>query len=150
MGRLPTGVVIVAGMAGGEPVGVAVGSFTSVSLDPPLVGFFIADTSSTWPVIAPSGGFCASVLGADQEAVSRLFATRGADKFAGCGWRPSPSGRPIIDGAVAWVDCSIEQTLPAGDHRLVLGRIQAMAASDGDEPLVFLGGRYRQLSGVSA
>lgn len=137
-------------MDGSVPVGVVVGSFTSVSLDPPLVGFFIADTSTTWPVIAPSGGFCGSILGADQEGVSRLFAARGADKFGGCRWRPSPNGRPIIDGAVAWMDCSIEQTLPAGDHRLVLGRIEAMATSDGDEPLVFLGGRYRRLSGAPA
>src|SRR3546814_18417465 len=83
MGRLPTGVVIVAGMVGGEPVGVAVGSFQSVSLDPPLVGFFIADTSSTWPVIAPSGGFFASIMGAAREVVSRHSAQRGAAKSPG-------------------------------------------------------------------
>ncbi|MCU4183427.1 flavin reductase family protein [Acidiferrimicrobium sp. IK] len=146
LGRIPTGVAIVAGIYGARPVGVAVGSFTSVSLDPPLVGFFIATTSTTWPVIELSGGFCASILGADQDGVSRQFGTSGAERFAGCGWRSSPGGRPIIDGAVAWLDCSIEEILPAGDHRLVLGRIESMASSHDGEPLVFLGGRHRRLT----
>lgn len=146
LGRIPTGVAIIAGMDGATPVGVAVGSFTSVSLDPPLVGFFIATTSTTWPVIEQSGGFCASVLGADQDGVSQQFATSGADRFAVCGWRSSPARRPIIEGAVAWLDCSIEDILPAGDHRLVIGRIESMASSADPEPLVFLGGRYRQLA----
>lgn len=146
MGRIATSVAIISGMNGALPVGVSVGSFTSVSLDPPLVGFFIAETSSTWPVIEPTGGFCASILSADHEEVSRLFATKGADKFAGCSWRSSAHGRPIIDGAIAWMDCSIDKIVRAGDHRLVLGRIESMASSNDGKPLVFLGGRYGRLT----
>src|SRR4051794_7764276 len=96
LGRVPTSVAIIASTNGGGPVGVAVGSFTSVSLDPPLVGFLIATTSTTWPAIEATGGFCASVLHADHEQICRLFATRGADKFAACEWTSAPSGRPII------------------------------------------------------
>lgn len=146
LGTVPTGVAIITSMADGEPVGVSVGSFTSVSLEPALVGFFIGESSGTWPRIAPTGGFCASILSSDQEGLGRLFATRDADKFAACTWRPSDAGRPIIEGAVAWIDCTIESTHPAGDHRLVLGRVEAMGLSGHDEPLVFLGGRYGRLT----
>lgn len=146
LGTVPTSVAIITSLVEGEPVGVSVGSFTSVSLDPPLVGFFIAETSTTWPRIAPTGGFCASILSSEHEEVCRLFASRNADKFAGCTWTPSESGRPIIDGSVAWIDCTIDSTHPAGDHLLVLGRIESMGLSGRDEPLIFLGGRYGRLT----
>ncbi len=141
LGKVPTSVAVIASTDADGPVGVSVGSFTSVSLDPPLVGFFIARSSTTWPRIAASGRFCASVLGQHQEPVSRLFATRGADKFGGCEWAPTTAGLPLIAGSAAWFDCEIESTTDAGDHLLVLGRVHAMGAGD-DEALVFLGGRY--------
>jgi 3-hydroxy-9,10-secoandrosta-1,3,5(10)-triene-9,17-dione monooxygenase reductase component len=109
LGHLPTGVTVVAGRrSDGHPVGMAVGSFTSVSLDPPLVAFLPDLTSTTWPVIRASGSFCVSVLGDRQEAVCRAFAAKGGDKFAGVGWTPAASGSPIIEGAVAYIDCDIE------------------------------------------
>lgn len=143
LGRVPTSVAIVTGVHDGTPVGVAVGSFSSVSLDPPLVGFFIAEASRSWPLIEPSGSFCVSVLGDDQEAISRLFATSGADKFAGCSWRTTTNGQPLIDGAHAWFECDVEDVTAAGDHRLVLGRVRAMEVNPGrSAPLLFLGGVY--------
>ena len=89
LGQVPTSVAIVTGISDGVPVGVSVGSFTSVYLEPPLVGFFITATSSTWPRIEPTGSFCVSILNEHQEALCRVFATRGADKFAGCDWSPT-------------------------------------------------------------
>jgi len=146
LGKVPTSVAVIAAMNGDEPIGVSVGSFVSVSLAPPLVGFFIAHNSSTWPLIEPTGGFCASLLSVDHESVCRLFATKGADRFARRTSSSSPSGKPIIDGSVAWLDCTIDSTTDAGDHRLVLGRIDAMDAAEDRDPLVFLGGRYGQFT----
>jgi 3-hydroxy-9,10-secoandrosta-1,3,5(10)-triene-9,17-dione monooxygenase reductase component len=150
LGCVPTSVAVIAAMTDEVPIGVAVGSFTSVSLDPPLVGFFIAHTSSSWPRIAPTGGFTVSVLGVEQEDVCRAFAVSGADKFAACTWTLSPGRRPIIDGAVAWMDCTIASTQPAGDHLLVLGHVDAMGSATKTDPLVFLGGRYGRVAALDS
>jgi len=148
LGRVPTPVAVIASVCtDGEPIGVAVGSFSSVSLDPPLVGFYIAETSTTWPLLASTGGFCANILSTHQEEVSRLFATQGANKFGGTNWRPGPLGRPVLEGVAAWLDCEIIATHPAGDHIGVLGRIITMDLGD-DDPLVFVGGRYGRVAGL--
>lgn len=140
---VPTSVAIITTTGdSGEPIGVSVGSFTSISLDPPLVGFFIARTSSTWPKIAATGGFCASILGSHQEDLCRLFATPGADRFGTASWAPNIAGRPVMDGAVAWFECDVDQVVPTGDHDLVLGRVTAMRAVEDASPLVFVGGSY--------
>jgi 3-hydroxy-9,10-secoandrosta-1,3,5(10)-triene-9,17-dione monooxygenase reductase component len=138
-------VAIIASLDGDTPIGVSIGSFASVSMNPPLVAFFIADTSTTWPQIEQIGTFCVSILESRQEAMCRRFATSGADKFAGTPWRPSSAGNPIIGESIAWLDCTIESVSAAGDHRFVLGRIQSMNAETDGDPLVFLGGRYRRL-----
>lgn len=142
LGRVPTSVAVIAALRDGAPVGVSVGSFTSVSLDPPLVGFFIARSSTTWPHLEEAGGFCASVLASEQVELCRTFARPGADRFGACTWTPSPSGRPMIDGATAWIDCDLDQVVDAGDHLLVLGAVRSLHLADGSEPLVFLGGQY--------
>lgn len=141
LGHWPSGVVVVTGMVDGTPSGMACNSFTSVSLEPPLVGFFPAVTSSTWPGIRDAGRFCVNVLASHHESVSRTFAARGIDRFAEIGWHDR-AGSPALDEAVAWIDCTLEDELPTGDHTLVLGRVQAMAASADGEPLVFHRGRY--------
>lgn len=142
LGSYPTGVVVVTA-AGDEPAGMVVGTFTSVSLDPPLVGFLPDRSSTTWPRIEAAGAFCANVLGADQLPVCKAFASRDGDRWSSCTWRPAPSGSPILDGVVSWVDCSIEDVLEAGDHWFVLGRVQEMAVErEGADPLLFLGGTY--------
>ena len=143
LGHYPTGVSVVTGTsADGAPVGLAVGSFTSVSLDPPLVAFLPAQSSSSWPKIEAAGTFCVNILAADQEPVCRAFATPGVDKFAGLNWRPAASGAPILDGAVAWIDCSLQAVHEAGDHLIVIGRVQALEIARPTLPLLFFQGGY--------
>lgn len=141
LGHFPTGVTVITA-AGEPPAGMAVGSFASVSLEPPLVGFFVAHTSSTWPRIERSGSFCVNVLGEDQEDVCRRFASKADDKFAGIGWHPAGSGAPLLDGVVAWIDCDIESTFEAGDHLCVLGRVRDLGVGHDGAPLVFFRGGY--------
>jgi flavin reductase (DIM6/NTAB) family NADH-FMN oxidoreductase RutF len=109
LGHFPTGVAaITARDENGAPVGMTVGSFTSVSLDPLLVALLPDKNSGTFPKIRAAGSFCVNVLGEDQERVCRSFAAKGVDKFLGVQWRAAGSGSPIIDGVVAWIDCDIE------------------------------------------
>ncbi len=142
LGHFPTGVVIVTALADGAPVGLSVNSFTAVSLDPPLVAFCAARRSGSWALIRPSGGFCVNVLAEDQEAVSRVFATPGADRFQSLGWTLSPSGSPQIHGSLAWIDCTVEAVHPGGDHEICVGRVGALGVERGDGPLVFYRGGY--------
>lgn len=150
LGHLPTGVTVVAGRRlDGHPVGMAVGSFTSVSLDPPLVAFLPDQASTTWPMIRESGSFCVNVLGDRQEAVCRTFAARGGDKFAGVRWSPARSGSPVIDGAVAYIDCDIETIHEAGDHFIVIGRVRELDHASTAMPLVFLHSAYGRVTPLS-
>jgi 3-hydroxy-9,10-secoandrosta-1,3,5(10)-triene-9,17-dione monooxygenase reductase component len=143
----PTGVVVVTAMGmDDQPAGLSVGSFTSVSLAPPLVAFFAAKASSSWPKIRPRGNFCVNVIGAHQEEICRRFAMKVPDKFEGVSWRPSGSGSPIIDGVVAWIDCALEEVNEAGDHYIVIGRVQAMGTESLEHPLIFLRGGYGRVT----
>ena len=146
LGHFPTGVVVITGMDGDEPAGLAVNSFSSVSLDPPLVGFFASRTSTSWPRIAPGGRFCVNVLAERQQELCRVFAAPGGDKFAGIGWRRSPGGCPVMDGVIAWIDCTVHQTVPAGDHILVLGRVSQFRLEEAEPPLLFLRGGHPRLA----
>ena len=143
-GCFPSGVTAFCGMLDGGPEGMAASSFTSVSLDPPLVAVSPARTSNSWPRIRSTGVFCANVLSEDQEALARVFATRGADKFRGVGWTSSPGTRsPLLDGALAWVDCRIEAEHDGGDHLLVLARVVDLGVGEGGRrPLLFYRGGY--------
>lgn len=139
MGHFPTGVVIVAAPG---PVGTAIGSFISLSIDPPLVAFTAQKTSSTWPRIRETGVFCVSVLAEDQEAICRAFAQSGADKFAGIGWTAMPSGSPRINDCTAWMDCDLDAVHDGGDHHIVVGRIREMGIEREARPLLFFRGGY--------
>ncbi|MFG2877364.1 flavin reductase family protein [Streptomyces sp. NPDC048337] len=147
LGHFCTGLTVIAATDGtGRPAGFACQSFASLSLDPPLVTFSVAATSSSWPRIERAGAFCATVLSAGQGALCRAFGTRGGDKFAGVDWSPAPAtGSPRIGGALAWVDCEIESVLPGGDHRIVIGRVLDLDVSgeaDHAEPLLFYRGAF--------
>jgi flavin reductase (DIM6/NTAB) family NADH-FMN oxidoreductase RutF len=143
LGQYPTGVSVVTAIgADGQPVGLAVGSFTSVSLDPPLVGFLPDKRSTSWPKVQAAGRFCVNVLAADQEAICRRFAAKGADKFDGLRWRSAGSGAPIIDDVLAWIDCDLELVHEAGDHYMVMGRVRELAVERSSLPLVFYQGGY--------
>lgn len=146
LGHFPTGVTVIAGMDGDDPVGLAVGSFFSLSLDPALVGFCVDKSSSSWARMAPTGTFCVNVLGADQEDVCRRFASSGDDKFAGIGWKPAESGSPLLDGVLAWIDCAVDAVHDGGDHHIVVGRVLGLDVGAEGGPLVFFRGGYANLA----
>lgn len=149
LGHVPTSVCVVTAVTPEGPVGVTVGSFTSVSLDPPLVVFYSGLHSATAAAVVAAGAFCVNVLAEDQEQVCATFASRGADRFAECGWQLAANGAPRLDGALAWIECRLEDAFPAGDHLAVLGRVERLDAAVVDSgPLVFQRGRLRKLDPV--
>lgn len=127
------------------PAGFACQSFSSLSLDPPLVVFMVGRTSTTWPRIARAGVFCVNVLGAHQGELCRGFAVSGGDKFAGVEYDAAPvSGSPRLAGTLAWIDCTIHAVHTGGDHLIVVGRVNALGANDPDgTPLLFHRGGFR-------
>ncbi|MBU8833958.1 flavin reductase family protein [Mycolicibacterium goodii] len=151
LGEYPTGVVVVTAISqSGEPLGMTVGSFTSVSLKPPLVAFLPSKSSSSWKALRESGNrFCINVLSADQEELCRTIATRKTDKFADIKWHSSPGGNPVIEGAVVWVDCVTEQIYGAGDHDIVVGRVLNLDVGVTREPLLFFRGGYGSFTPLS-
>ncbi|HEY1135094.1 MAG TPA: flavin reductase family protein [Nocardioides sp.] len=150
LGRFCTGVAVVTSLdADGAPVGLTVGSFSSVSLDPPLVAFFVARTSTTFPAIAASGRFCANILGAGQDELGMRFARSGGDKFAGVDWWSATTGAPVLSGSHGFVDCEIDTIDTFGDHHLVVGRVAELGAEETtDRPLVFYTSAFHQLREV--
>ncbi|MFF3330425.1 flavin reductase family protein [Streptomyces sp. NPDC002888] len=147
LGNFATGVTVVtapATTADEGPAGFACQSFTSLSLDPPLVAFMVGRTSTTWPRIARAGVFCVNVLSAHQGDLCRAFAVSGADKFTGVPYDPAPaSGSPRLAGTLAWIDCTIHAVHTGGDHLIVVGRVNALGAAEGDgAPLLFHRGRF--------
>lgn len=147
LGHHATGVAAITAVTPeGEPVGMAVTSFTSVSLDPPLVAFCPDKGSSTWPRIERAGRFCVNLLARDQEGICRSFAARGADKFAGVDFAVSGNGVPVLAGALASIECTIHEVVEAGDHWIVLGRVLALEASAGREPLLFFRSAYAEIA----
>jgi flavin reductase (DIM6/NTAB) family NADH-FMN oxidoreductase RutF len=147
LGHFPTGVTVVTGLdAAGAPHGITIGSFVSVSLDPPLVGFFPGIASKSWQAIAESGSFCVNILGAGQDELCWKFAKEPAagetSKFAGVDWTPSLTGSPILPGIIGSIDCQVEAVHETGDHLFVIGRVHVMShADDVDNAMVFFRGK---------
>jgi 3-hydroxy-9,10-secoandrosta-1,3,5(10)-triene-9,17-dione monooxygenase reductase component len=141
LAHLPTGVTIITADTPDGPTGMAANSFTSVSLDPPLILICPAKSSSTWPAIRDAGAFCVNVMAGHHEQLIRQFATKGADRFAGVDHTSHPEG-PVLSEAVAWLGCRIEAEHDAGDHTIVVARVNRLDAVADVEPLVFLRGRY--------
>jgi 3-hydroxy-9,10-secoandrosta-1,3,5(10)-triene-9,17-dione monooxygenase reductase component len=143
LGHFATGVTLITAMDGDEPVGMACNSFTSVSLDPPLVLFCAAKASSTWPKIQPAQRFAANILSEDDEELCRLFATKGADRFKHIAWSDeSRTGSPLIHDALAFVDCETVAEHDAGDHVIVVGRVVELGYASEGKPLLFYRGGY--------
>lgn len=143
LGHYPTGVCVVTAIGpDGLATGMIVGSFTSVSLDPPLVAFFPDRNSTTWPRIERAGRFCVNVLASDQQDLCGRFAAKGGDKFAGISHGLSANGSPVLDNVVAWIDCTLDAVHEAGDHFIVLGRVRELDIARADEPLLFFRGQY--------
>ncbi|WP_244928387.1 flavin reductase family protein [Nocardioides sp. W7] len=144
LGRFASGVTVVTSISGGEPVGMTCQSFSSVSLDPPLVLFIPAKTSRAWPLIQRSGRFCVNFLAAGQAELSNTMASRGIDKFADVDWIPAEAtGSPVLPGTLGHVDCTIHAVHEAGDHFVVIGRVLALATTETPDPLLFFQGKYR-------
>lgn len=146
MGTWATGVTVITATDDSEPVGLAANSFTSVSLDPPLVLFCAGKSSSTWPRIENSGAYAVNVLAEDGAEVSKVFAAKDADRFAQLDYREGVTGSPILEDALAYLDCEIESKHDAGDHILVVGRVVDLGIQrDDDRPLIFFRGAYGNL-----
>lgn len=148
LGHYATGVCVITGCdEQGHATGLVVGSFTSVSLDPPLVAFFPDRKSTSWPRVRVRGRFCVNVLAEDQQDLCNGFASKGGDKFKGVGHRLSANGSPILDGVLAYVDCTIEDEIDAGDHTIVVGRVQNLLVERDAGPLLFFRGAYGRFGG---
>jgi flavin reductase (DIM6/NTAB) family NADH-FMN oxidoreductase RutF len=148
LGAYPTGVcAITATATDGTPAGMVIGSFTSVSLDPPLVGFLPDKNSSTWPLIEAAAHFCVNVLASDQQDVCRQLASKGPEKFAGLDVALSDHGHPVIANAIAQIDCDIHSVIDAGDHWFVLGKVLSLKVRRDDDPMLFYRGRYGGFAG---
>ncbi|CAO1654196.1 flavin reductase family protein [Salinibacterium sp. NSLL150] len=141
----PTGVVALAAVVDGAPTGIAVNSFTSVSLDPPLVAVCPARTSTTWPVLARATRIGLSVLGADQESTARSLASRTGDRFADIAWRATEGGAIHMDGAALWLECEIRNSFDGGDHEIVTLEVIHSEAFPEVTPLVFHLSQFRGL-----
>ncbi|NDK91643.1 flavin reductase family protein [Gordonia desulfuricans] len=147
--HIPAGVVAICAEAGGERMGMAASSFVPVSLDPPLVAFCVQNTSSTWPRLAALPRLGISVLSADHAIAARSLAAKSGDRFADVDTRTHDGGAVFIEGCGIHLDVTVEQELPAGDHRIVLMRVHAAhSAGEPDtpiEPIVFHRSMFRTL-----
>ncbi len=145
LGHFLSGVTVVTSTAAdGEPLGFTCQSFSSLSLEPPLIAIFPARTSSTWPRIRETGRFCVNVLSQGQAELSGRFAGHG-DRFAGVSWSPSPLGSPMLADVVAWIDCTLWREYDGGDHTIVAGHVEHLGAVSEIAPLAFHRGGYAQL-----
>jgi 3-hydroxy-9,10-secoandrosta-1,3,5(10)-triene-9,17-dione monooxygenase reductase component len=147
LSHLPTSVCVVSTAVDGQPIGATVGSFTSVSLDPPLVAFFLTRASTTLAAIRDSGSFAVNVLADDQTELCSAFARKDAERSSCATWALGRDGAPRLEGSLAVVDCDVETVTPAGDHDMILGRVVDLHVQrDQTEPLVFWRGGLRALS----
>jgi len=143
LGQYPTGVCVVTALSDqGQPCGMVVGSFTSVSLDPPLVGFLPDKRSSSWPAIEKAGHFCVNVLASDQTDLCRQLSKSGPEKFAGVDYTLSAHNLPILAGATVSIECRLHSVTEAGDHWMVLGRVLGLEARRDADPMLFFRGQY--------
>lgn len=145
IGHYPTGVVVVTGIdSSGEPAGMVIGSFTSASLDPPMVLFLPMKSSRTFARLQTAPSYCINVLSADQEDLCRQLTGRGkrGNGFDGVSWRPAPSGAPVIEGAVAWIDCTQQTLVDCGDHYIAVCAVRDLGVESAGLPLLFFQSDY--------
>jgi flavin reductase (DIM6/NTAB) family NADH-FMN oxidoreductase RutF len=136
-GCFPSGVTAFCGLVDGVAEGMAASSFTSVSLDPPLVSVCVANTSSTWPKLATLDRLGLSVLAGDHAPVARALSAKVGDRFSNVEWEASDTGAVFVHGATLWLECAPYKRVEAGDHEIVLLRIVALAIYPDVAPMVF-------------
>ena len=142
----PSGVTAVCALIDARPVGIAASSFAPVSIGPPLVSVCVQNTSTTWPLLRGRRRLGVSVLAEAQDLECRALAMKDGDRFASVDWEATPEGAVLVNGATAWLDCSIHAEVPAGDHAIVLLGIHGLRATPEVAPLVFHGSRFRRLA----
>ncbi|MEV5012517.1 MULTISPECIES: flavin reductase family protein [unclassified Streptomyces] len=150
LGHYASGITIIGGHDGLEPVGFTCQSFYSVSVDPPLVSFSVMRSSSSYPRIRETGKFAVNVLSHQQLDVSNQFARKGTDKWAGINWSLTRNQNPVIADTLMWLDCDLHAEYEAGDHYMVVGRVNEMSPPEWHrgEPLLYFKGQYRHLNGT--
>ncbi|WP_345783241.1 flavin reductase family protein [Actinomycetospora termitidis] len=145
----PSGIAAVCTLTDDGPAGLAASSFTTVSIDPPLVSVCIQNTSTTWPVLRGHPRIGISVLAQDHESLGRQLASKHGDRFAGVAWEATSQGAVHVHGSTAWLDCSLHAEVPAGDHLIALLEIHRMSADPAAAPLIFHASTFRRLHVVS-
>jgi 3-hydroxy-9,10-secoandrosta-1,3,5(10)-triene-9,17-dione monooxygenase reductase component len=142
LGQFCTGLTVVTGADAAGPAGFCCQSFSSLSLDPPLVLFCPSVSSRTWSRIGESGSFCVNILAAEQRELAEVFAGPQQDRFRDVPWSPAPSGSPVLDGVLAWLDCEVRAAYRAGDHYVVVGAVARLGHCRPGEPLLVFRSRY--------
>ncbi|MFD3487638.1 flavin reductase family protein [Streptomyces sp. NPDC058665] len=147
-GCFPSGIAAVCAYREGEPIGLAASSFTTVSMQPPLVSVCLQQTSTTWPKLRKQTRLGLSVLAEGQDEICSRLAAKGGDRFADVSWFASDDGAVFVDGATLWLDCTIHAEVPCGDHDIVLLRVHGLNAAPDMSPLVFHASRFRRLASI--
>src|SRR5690625_321632 len=148
LGRFASGLTVISGKEDGEPVGFTCQAFYSVSEDPPLVSFSVMRTSTSWPRIRRSGRFAVNLLAEDQHDLAATFARSGTDKWRDVNWNPSLLGNPLIYGGLCWIDCELYAEYEAGDHHIVIGRVNQVSPPSetaAGQPLIYYQGNFHNL-----
>lgn len=145
LGRYATGVTIMTALGRSGPVGITANSFASLSLDPPLILWSVGRGSRAFDAFARAPAFAVNILSQSQLDLAQRFSSAAADKFEGTNWRPGADGCPLLPGSVAQLECRVEWTADAGDHVLIIGRVNSFTATDAD-PLLFAQGRFASLA----
>ena len=142
LGRFATGVAFVTAAPGGEPAGLIVNSLASVSLEPPLISFSPARSSLTWSRMRRAGRFAVNILGRQHERFARSATPPGADRFSGMDWHSGAGGAPLLTDALASLECEVVAEHVAGDHWIVVGRVDRLVTAQSKEPLLFFAGAF--------
>jgi flavin reductase (DIM6/NTAB) family NADH-FMN oxidoreductase RutF len=150
MGHFVTGVSVVTALDGERPFGITVNALSSVSLQPPLVMVALDRRRFLTPVVRAGGRYAVNILGEDQQALSDCFAgapvTPGREDFCAAAWHPGPTGLPLLDGAIATLECTVVETFSAGDHDLFIGQVDTLGSHGRDAmPLLYYRRRYLRI-----
>ena len=149
LGSFATGVAVVTIIdPEGQPRGLTINSFASVSLEPPLVLWSLGNNAGDFSSYVAASHFCIHILSAEQEWLSNRFASAGNERFAGLEWQPGLGGVPLLPGALAWFEVKNSLQYPGGDHLIFIGEVERFHAAPGGDPLLFHAGAYRRLAGA--
>jgi flavin reductase (DIM6/NTAB) family NADH-FMN oxidoreductase RutF len=147
LGQATTSVTVVTGADDDGPVGMAIGSFCSVSLEPPMVLFCPGKTSGTWLRMKTGDKFCVNILAQSQMELCGVMASKAEDKFDGVEWRTEATGAPVLPGVLGWIDCEIAHIYDGGDHDIVVGLVKALETDTSADPLLHFQGNYGTFAG---